>query len=231
MFRVSMFTPLLRLVVVVSRFEKRQPSSGAKPIGPKTPDEQDLVTSSLIELDRIAADYERKWGTGRLVTICRDNARLSFRKGWASWREAAAKGNAQAMQGVLDGLKQLWRIADAQATADGHQPLTADVWEARLEDGRVLAIARTNAEAIAAQREGRATVALTMAEIARLWPKLEMLDAIKTEFPGATVERVIQNGEGFAESWVTADPLHELLHGVDVVDQTAMEVDEAGVAA
>jgi hypothetical protein len=186
------------------------------PTGP-TPDEQDMVTSSLIELDRIAADYERRWGVGRLVTLCRDNARLSFRKGWQAWHDAAAKGDAQAMQKVLQGLKQLWTIMDSQATADGHKPLSAEVWEVRLADGRVLAIARTNAEAIAVQRDGRATIAYTLDELARLLPKLEMMDAVKTEFPGATVERVIQHSEGFAESWVTADPLHDMLHGAEEV--------------
>lgn len=199
----------------MSRFEKRQ--ARPKGVGPKTPDEQDLITASLVGLDAVSVEMERRWGVGRLVTLCRDNARLSFRKGWTAWQEAIARGDAQTAQGIVEGIKRCWAIMDAQAVADGHQPLSPEVWEARLDDGRVLAIARTNAEAIAVQREGRATIAYSLAEIARLLPKLEMMDAVKTEFHGATVEQVIQKTEGFAESWATTDPLHDMLYQEEAV--------------
>jgi hypothetical protein len=200
----------------MSRLQKRGP--GPYGVGPRTPDGMDAVTAALVGLDAVAVELERKWGVGRLLTLCRDNARLSFRKGWTSYHKAAVVGDHERMVAIIPGLIRLWRIADAQATEDGHQPLTPDVWEAWLPDGRVLAIARTNAEAIAVQRSGRATVAYSMAEIARLLPKLETMDAVKQEFPGAVVEKLVQTGEGFAESWATSDPLHDMLHGHEVAD-------------
>lgn len=195
----------------MSRLQKRP--AGPYGSGPRTPEAMDAVTAALVGLDAVAVEMERKWGTGRLLTLCRDNARLSFRRGWEQYHQAAAVGDAERMVAVIPGLIRLWQIADAQAVEDGHQPLVPDVWETRLPDGRVLAIARTNAEAIAVQRDGRATVAYSLAEIARLLPKLELMDCVKQEFPGAVVQRVVQHDEGFAESWATADPLHTMLHG------------------
>jgi len=187
-----------------------------KPNGYRTPGGMDRVTSALVGLDAVAVELERKWGVGRLVTLCRDNTRLGFRRGWVQFAEAEQSGDVDRTVAIVGGLIRCWRIMDAQATEDGHQPLAPDVWEARLDDGRVLAICRTNAEAAAVQRDGRASIAYSMAEIARLLPKLDLLGAIKVEFPGAVVERISPRTEGFAESWATSDPFHEMLHG-DVI--------------
>lgn len=206
----------------MSRFEKRQPGT-SKGVGPRTPEAMDQVTAAMIGLDEIAATFERKWGVGRLVRLCRDNARLSFRRGWQRWHDAGLRGDVQTMLQVIEGMKQLWRIADAQATEDGHAPLSPDVWEVRCDDGTVLAICRTNAEAIAAQREGRATVAYDLTEVARLLRRVEIVDAIKREFPGATVGKTVQLDETYAESWVRADALHEVLHGELAVEEVGDE--------
>lgn len=189
-----------------------KPTSTAKQTGPKTPDDLNRLTAAYVGLDAVAYEFERRWGVGRLITLCRDNTRVSFRRGSLMLQEANAARDTNAAVSVIEGLKKLWGMMDAQATADGHQRLSDEVWEARLEDGRVFALCRTNAEATEALRSGRATVAYSMAEIARLLPRLDLLGAIKTEFPGAIVERVTPRSEGFAESWATSDPLHEILY-------------------
>lgn len=193
--------------------QQKPAPKAAAPYGYRTADDADRVTAAMIGLDEIATTMERRWGMGRLIRLCRDNSRLSFRRGWVQWQEAALAGDAGRMLTIIAGLKLLWGIMDAQAVADGHRPLAPDVWEVRLDDGTVLALCRTNAEAAAVQREGRATVAYSLQEVARLLPKLDLLGAVKVEFSGAVVERVIQTSEGHAESWATNDPFHEILHG------------------
>jgi len=180
-------------------------------------DYQTAVTSAMIGFDEIARSTETKWGVGRLVSLVSDATRLSFHRGWEAWHAAQATREPAAMIAIIGKMIRLLGIMDAEAARLGHAPLDPTVWETRAPDGRVLAIVRTAAEASAVVREGRAMTVYTLEEIARLLRKVEMIDAIKLEFPGARVSRVTQLDEGFADSWATAEPCHEALFG----DQTA----------
>ena len=195
-----------------ARREVPKPAT-ARPVGPAKAEEMDRVTAALVGLGALAAEMEAKWGVGRLIQLCRDNARLGFRRGMLAFDQATNDGDADRMIKIIDGLKTTWRIMDAQAAEDGAAPLTPTVWETRLPDGRVLALVRTQAEAHAVARDDRSKAVYSLEEIARLLPSLDLLGAIKTEFPGAVVQKVRKFEEGCAESWAKADPLHEILHG------------------
>ena len=92
---------------------------------------------------------------------------------------------------------------DAEALAAGCSPLAPVVWEALLEDGTVLAIVRTGAEASAVATQGRAVAVWSMEEVARVLGKLTMANMVKLEFPGARVEQVTRRTEGFAAEWAS----------------------------
>ena len=194
-----------------------KPASWSLPYGAKTPHDAERMEAARIGLDAMLMDMDRKWGNGRLVMICRDNARAGYRRGWMAWSQAALSGDVDAFVRISEGLVRTLRIMDAQATEDGHAALPGDVIEAQLDDGRVLAIYRTSAEASAAVKDGRDVVAVSAAEIARLWPQFEVVGAIFDAWPGARVSSVVRpRSESFAADWARGDDL--ALHG-----------DEAGI--
>jgi hypothetical protein len=169
----------------VERLNEPPPEAPAGPYGsgPRTPEAMDAVTAALVGLDAVAVETGAQVGNGAAAHALPRQRPAVVQEGLGAVPPGRAVGDAERMVAVIPGLIRLWQIADAQAVEDGHQPLAPDVWETRLPDGRVLAIARTNAEAIAVQRDGRATVAFSLAEIARLLPKLELMDAVKTGVP------------------------------------------------
>lgn len=192
---------------VVSGTEHRPPMASAADL--------DAIQAELIPVDRAFRDMETKWGTGRLETLVSPATLLSFRKGFALYSEAITNSDVAAVRRLAPKIVQALAAMDAEATAAGHEHLSPEVWETLLPDGRVLAIVRSNAGALAVgrQREGRETVVYTMAEIARLLPEFEQLNAVKVLVPGAKVTRLVRKEEGFAESFARTDPLHDLLHG------------------
>ena len=73
------------------------------------------------------------------------------------------------------------------ATEAGCAPLAPEVWEASGPDG-VIAIVRTNPEAYAVTREGRAAEVWTLDEVARVISKFrDSIGEAKRVFPGARV--------------------------------------------
>ncbi len=174
--------------------------------------DNDAINNATITLDNASSAAEAKWGVGRLVRLVSEETRASFHRGWEAWRAAVASRDAARVQSVVAKMCQAWAYMDREATAAGHAPLSPVVWEARMPDGRVLAVVRTMEEAHAVQRENRAIVVWTMDELARVLPRLELVNAIKAEFPGATVDRVVQHGPSFAQDWATSSDMMDLLH-------------------
>lgn len=179
----------------------------------KTPEEREAVTAAMIGFDAAAVASETKWGVGRLITLVSDATRLSYHRGWEMWHQAQLDRDARAMLEVIPKMIRALKFMDAEAERLGAQPLAPTVWETRTEDGRVLAIVRTQAEAHAVAHANRAMVVYSLDEVARLLRRVEMIDAIKLEFPGARVSKVTRFEEGFGASWATAEPLHEALFG------------------
>lgn len=182
------------------------------------PHDYDAITAVTVGYDEIARAMERRWGVGRLVRLVSDETRASYRRGWVAWRTAQDASNVRALLDIIPKMTKAVRFMDAEAAKLGHAPLAPEVWETRLEDGRVMAIVRTQAEAHAVVREGRAMVVYALDEVARLLSRIEIVDAIKREFPGAVVQQAVLTSEGHAQSWATSEPMHELTYGGEPVD-------------
>ncbi len=76
---------------------------------------------------------------------------------------------------------------DQAADQCGAKPLDPDIWEANGPDG-VIALVRTNPEAHAVVREGRAAEVWTLDEVARIIGNLRRtVGEAKRVFPGAQV--------------------------------------------
>ena len=148
----------------------------------------------------------------------------SYRRGWVAYRAAIETGDASAVELIGPKMIAALTFMAAEADAAGHKPLSVDAWEAPMEDGTVLVVVRTQAEAHAIARDKsdmRAKTVWTLAELARMLPRLEMTHAIKEAFPGAAVVRVgghpvtsgVQMSEGEVSDWAKADPLAPVLYG------------------
>lgn len=176
----------------------------ASPIGAKTPVDHDRIQAAVIGVDQAWRDVEATWGAGRLPALVSDATRLSLRRGMDAWQTALTYGDADVVENLAPKIRAALVFMEREATTLGHAKLTPEVWETRREDGTVIAIVRTQAEASAVVRDGRALEVWTLEEIARVLPA--NVTNIKKAFPGARVSRVVSRDEGFAQEWVTADP-------------------------
>ena len=183
----------------------------------------DRIALALSAPDEAFRKSEAKWGVARLERLVSPTTLASYRRGWVAYRKAIDDGDADAVEQIAPKMIQALQFMSAEAEAAGHQPLSVTRWEASLDDGRVLVVVRTLAEAHAIARDksdDRRLSVYTLAEIARLLPTLEITHAVKTEFPGSEVIRVgkqpvvsgVQTTEGQLSDWATAEPLHDLLH-------------------
>lgn len=163
------------------------------------PSPEDAATLMALTqgVDHIAVECEHRWGVGRLPLLVTAEMRAKFIRQGDRWRDAMeaawnspmlTRDQIDAVKSTTGGMERAWRALDAQAKADGAKAIDPDIWEVALADGSIAQIVRTNAEASAVIREGRALSVWTLDEIGRcidLMP--EMVRVAKETFPGATV--------------------------------------------
>ncbi|PWS35182.1 hypothetical protein DFH01_23030 [Falsiroseomonas bella] len=173
---------------------------------------QGLVQS----VDLLTDSLERKWGVGRLRLLVDDALRERFDRQWRKWQAAYAAQDLDAVRAHSEAMRRAWDALDQAATAAGHTPTAPEVWETRMPDGTVLAIVRSPAEqhvlARAARHEGdsRAREVWSLDEIGRVicaWEGRNWVDAIRAEFPGATVEALRLTPRGAEFDWLRGDEI------------------------
>jgi hypothetical protein len=178
------------------------------------------IQAEVIPVDAVAREMERTWGAGRLFELVSPDTLLRFRRGYALWAQAVTDSDLEAVRTLGPKMIAAWRFMDKEANSLGATPLSATHMEARMEDGRVLIVVGSYAEAIALSEspDGRARVIYTMEELARVLPKLDLVNQIKWAFEGATIDRVVTHSEGFAEDFAQSDErglqLHEMEEAV-----------------
>lgn len=184
----------------------------------KTANDRDRMTAALSPTDQAFLASETKWGVARLERLVSTSTLESYRKGWLLYQQAINDGDAGAVEAVGAKMRAALAYMDHEATAAGHAPLSVDRWEAVLEDGSVLVVVRTLAEAHAIARDKSDTrflVVWTLAELARMLPTLEITHSVKGAFPGAEVVRIggdfvasgVHETEGAAADWARAEEL------------------------
>lgn len=189
-----------------SRFQKPAPAMPA-------PTHQDRLSAHLVECDGVAREMENKWGVGRLPALVSAATLLRFKAANDVLTATISAGDDGRIPAVAAMMARAWRALDAEATQRGALPLSPLVWETLMPDGSVLAIVRTGAEAHSVAADGREVTCYTLEEIARLMPQFKALNAIKLEFPGAAVLKVVNKRESFAQDFATSDEFMEFAHG------------------
>jgi len=129
-----------------------------------------------------------KWGEGRLRLLVAADLRAKF-------DAQAAKLNYAEWHGTLDDLltqcrrmANAWRALDRSATDAGHGPQEAGLWEVELPNGRLLRLARTDADARRAPAGGTVWSLEEVARLIDMQPAAVL--ALKDTFAGSTVAEV-----------------------------------------
>lgn len=195
---------------------------------PRIPWNHDALMAAIAPVDEAFRQSELRWGVDRLPRMVCSATLESYRRGWVLWRKAIEHGDAAAAQQVGPKMIAALAFMDAEATAAGQTLLAVETWEARMEDGRVLVIVRTNAEASAIaqaanlgvdailppdlasavrhQQEGRELLVYTLGELVRILPTFDLVNQIKRTWPGATVIGGPVTRENDTGDWVRQDP-------------------------
>ena len=147
-----------------------------------------LAIKAVIDgVDHVAVEMENKWGVGRLRLLVDDDMRERFDRQSELFREAVTFNHAKAIRRHGHGMRRAWLALDKYATKSRFCRIEPIVWEVSGPDG-VIAVVRTNPEAHAIVREGRAVEVWTLDEVAHVIAShRDTIGEVKRVFPGAEV--------------------------------------------
>ncbi len=147
-----------------------------------------LAIKSVIDgVDHVAVEMENKWGVGRLRLLVDDDMRERFDRQAELFREAVIFNHLKAIRRHGHAMRRAWLALDKYASKCRFCGIEPIVWEVSGPDG-VIAVVRTNPEAHAVVREGRAVEVWTMDEVARvIAAHRDTIGEAKRVFPGAEV--------------------------------------------
>lgn len=139
------------------------------------------------QMDDVARTMEREWGVDRLRMLVDVDLRVRFDRQRYLVHQALTQGDLEAVKRETSRMVAAWRALARSAATAGHGRLSAQVWEIGLPDGRVLALCRSHDDARRVLADGRAVVVWSLEEVAQMIGGGVWLQAVKAEFPGATV--------------------------------------------
>jgi hypothetical protein len=149
--------------------------------------EHDAIQSVVEGVDEAARRSEDKWGVGRLELLVGDELREKFRRQQRRLTRPLKSQDVEQVRSAGGAMRRGWEVLSQAATEAGAEPLSPEVWEIAMTDGRVVALCRNQADAYHAFRAGRHADVWTLEEVKRLieaWPEIALA---KQTFPGAEV--------------------------------------------
>lgn len=169
---------------------------GHEPLSLVTYGMRDAISAAVMQVDERARAIELKWGCGRLQRLVGADLAERFLLQQRKLNEAVWAADIEGVRVQAAGMLRAYDALEAMAVQLGSEPLDPQVWEARLDDGRVLMVARTDAEAwVQAARNraaGRECVLYSLEQIAGFisLPTFDPLNAVLATFPGSVVDKV-----------------------------------------
>jgi len=153
------------------------------------------IHASIKPLDRVATEMELKWGCDRLPGLVSPQTAAKFGAAKAKL-DAAVESNVAADVARTAGVMMRgWAALDAEATKGGHKPLEPHIWSHTTAAGFKFAVAQCNADGIKALKthpDLQGVAVYSLDEIGRLLESksMQLVNATKERFPGATVKAV-----------------------------------------
>lgn len=127
--------------------------------------------SRMVELDRVKKEHEDKWGVNRVINMVDVEFRIKVWKQAERVWEASGSEDFGRLASACDGMIRAYKALDAWATAEGIAPVGMKAIEWETQDGTVMAVVQTDADAVAYQRQRKDIQSLhiwTMAELATM---------------------------------------------------------------
>jgi hypothetical protein len=145
-------------------------------------------------VDALAQEMEAYWGVDRLRLLVPEDLREKFDRQRFKLNSAVMHGELIEVQREGQRMILAWRTLHQEAIVSGAEKLSDEVWETVTDDGTVIAIVRTTAQAhrMAGPRHktGRRMALYTLDEVARLLVASDAVLRAKLQWPGAEVVRV-----------------------------------------
>jgi len=177
----------------------------AKPIFASRTADLDCIQAIIGGVDELAASMEQKWGVDRLPRLVEPDLATRFYSQARKFNAAITGGNPADVDVEGQRMINAWTALDAAAVAAGAPPVSPDIWEVSLSDGRVVALVRSREEQHAVARAGRHVDVFSAEEIARLIEGFPDIVKAKHTFPGAEITAVRVR----SIDWATGDELPE----------------------
>ncbi len=152
----------------------------------KKPDVR-AIRSVIDGVDHVAVEMENQWGVGRLRLLVGDDMRERFDRQAELFNEAVLTNDVKAVRRHGEGMRRAWQALGKYASECRFCRIEPFAWEVNGPDG-IIAVVRTNPEAYAVVREGRAVEVWTLDEVARvIAAHRDTIGEAKRVFPGAQV--------------------------------------------
>jgi hypothetical protein len=165
----------------------------AKADAPIWREQSEAVSRAIQPLDLVAAEVEGRWGYGRLARLVAPEMAMKFGSAQDRLNAAIAANDGEEVAKRAAILIRGWRALAEAAEAAGHAPLPEGTWSVQHE-GRAFTIVLDRADADAVARNDRSPeTVVCLHELLAAWSAMrgrETIEAIKTKFPGATVQRL-----------------------------------------
>jgi len=156
------------------------------------------INAALVEHDRIASQYERRWGIDRLPDLVPAELRAKYEMQCERLNAAIATWDADSVEKLVPVSCRAYAALETAAIAEGETPLRGDYYEAALNDGRPLIITRDVHEQARVAKERPDAIVWGTDEVARVvgeWEAALSVMKAKTVFPGASVARVKEKAD------------------------------------
>jgi len=122
--------------------------------------------SHIDGLDHVAHTLEKKWGVGRLRLLVPADLRARFDAQQQKVNHAIWHGELADVERETQRMVNAWKRLDHVAEVEvGAEKLSPVVWEAKMEDGRVLAFVRDSTEAWHVHQSGRRVTTYSMDQV------------------------------------------------------------------
>lgn len=152
------------------------------------------MEAAITELDQVVVAAEKRWGVDRLPELVSVETQERFWKQFERLDGAIRSDDCDAVVRGSSAMIRAYKVLEDEARDRGHCELAGTWYEAPMDDGRVLIVAETVADAHKASRERDGALVYSMDEVARLLIASEdarnFAKKTKEVFPGATVEDV-----------------------------------------
>ena len=153
------------------------------------------VQSALTDFDRLVWEAERIWGVDRLPYLVSDELRQKWWGGIDRLNQAIRDNEPVMVRALVKNMIKGLAMLIAAAEQAGQLPLTPDIWETPLADGRVLRLVRGNPEN-SYRTDDRNVLVWSLEEVARLVGQNDVINRAKELFPGAVISAVRQSDVG-----------------------------------